>query len=228
MKVTSSCVSSAAIRAPVLALAALLLIGRGVPVRAQGSDRAVALPNTEYREFTSKVNARTYAVYVALPDSYRSDAAKRYPTLYVTDAQVAFSLIASMYRLMRLSNDVPELIIVGIDSQDPVTWGAFRFQDLTPTRSMAREVEMAKLLRGVTTGGAAAFLRVLTEELFPDIEKRYRVTADRSFVGHSLGGLFGAYCAFQTPTAFRRLILISPALYWDDTVIFKIEENMRP
>jgi len=217
--------SPASVVLSVAAAAVILTISGAATVAAQTSDRSVALPNTEYREFTSKVNARTYALYVALPDSYRSDASKRYPVLYVTDAQAAFALVTATYRLLRLSSDVPELIIVGIDSQDPAMWGANRFHDLTPTRNVAREAEMAKLLRGVTTGGGAAFLRVVTEELFPDIEKRYRATDDRSFVGHSLGGLFGAYCAFQSPSAFRRLILISPALYWDDTVIFKIEEK---
>jgi predicted alpha/beta superfamily hydrolase len=81
------------------------------------------------------------------------------------------------------------------------------------------------LLRGVHTGEGPAFLRVLTEELLPDIDRRYRTSDDRTLTGFSLGGLFGAYTLFQAPNTFRRMILGSPAFYWDDTVIFRIEEK---
>jgi uncharacterized protein len=188
----------------------------------------VSLPNTEYREFTSKATRRSYAVSVALPDSYLSDKEGRYPVIFVTDARVNFSLATSIYRLMRLANDVPELIIVGIDATDPETsaWAAIRFLNLTPTRSESREAEVSKSLgRPVRSGDGAGFARVLLAELIPDIEQRYRVTRDRTLVGHSLGGLFAANMLFVAPEAFRRMILVSPALYWDDAVMFRVEEK---
>ena len=186
----------------------------------------VSLPNTEYREFTSQATRRPYSVFVALPESYKADTARRYPVVYVTDAHVSFPLATQIYRLMRLSDDVPELIIVGIDGTNPETWAAARFLDLTPTRNEAREAEVSTSLgQPVRSGDAAGFSRVLTTELLPDIEKRYRVTDDRTLVGHSLGGLFGTYMLFHAPNTFRRMILISPALYWDDTVTFRHEEK---
>jgi predicted alpha/beta superfamily hydrolase len=209
----------------VLVVGVALMSKVGAVVLAQGLTR-VSIPNTEYREFTSQATRRPYAVFVALPDSYQSDPTKRYPVVYVTDAHIEFALTTYIYRLMRLTNDVPELIIVGIDGTDPNTWKAARFLDLTPTRNEAREAEVSKSLgQQVRSGDAGGFARVLTNELFPDVAKRYRVTDDRTLVGHSLGGLFGANILFQAPDAFRRMILISPALYWDDAVTFKNEEK---
>jgi hypothetical protein len=187
--------------------------------------RATPLQQPEYREFTSKINGREYATWVALPDSYATDASRRYPVLYVTDGQLEFPLISSIHRAMWLGKDAPELIIVGVDSKHADTWSALRFVNLTPTRSLTREAELVKLLNGQHTGEGAAFLRVLTEEVLPDVERRYRTSDDRTLTGYSLGGLFAAYALFQAPNAFRRMIIGSPAFYWDNTVIFNIEER---
>jgi predicted alpha/beta superfamily hydrolase len=40
-----------------------------------------------------------------------------------------------------------------------------------------------------------------------------------------LGGLFGAYALFQSPDTFKRMILVSPSLWWDDDLPFKQEET---
>lgn len=186
--------------------------------------RSVA-PAAEYREFTSKINGREYATWVLLPDSYTKDASRRFPVLYVTDGQLAFPMMSSICRAMWLGNDLPELIIVGVDSKQVDTWSALRFVNLTPTRSLKREAELTKLLSGLHTGEGPTFLRVLTEEVLPDIDRRYRTSDDRTLTGYSLGGLFGAYTLFQAPNTFRRMILGSPAFYWDDAVIFKIEKQ---
>jgi enterochelin esterase-like enzyme len=60
---------------------------------------------------------------------------------------------------------------------------------------------------GLHSGGGSTFLRVLTEELLPDIDRRYRTSDDRTLTGFSLAGLFGAYALFQAPNKFRRMIL---------------------
>src|SRR5206468_10799165 len=111
----------------------------------------------------------------------------------------------SIYRGMWLGKDdnLPELIIVGIDSKQVDRWSALRFVNLTPTRSLKREAELT-FLNGLHTGEGPTFLRVLTEEVLPDIDRQYRTSDDRTLTGFSLGGLFGAYTMFQSPNTFRR------------------------
>jgi uncharacterized protein len=191
---------------------------------AQGA--VVPLPATEYREFTSKVTGRRNAVYVSLPESYRAQTARRYPVLYGTDAHFQFPLIVSTYRYLRLTNEVPEMIIVGMAGADADSWISLRTAELTPTRVAASEQRISKALgREMQTGGAADLVRVFREELIPDIERKYR-TADRAFVGHSFGGLFGTFALLQAPDLFPRLILVSPSLGWDGETMFAMEEKL--
>lgn len=195
---------------------------------AQAQNQPVTLFNTDYREFTSQVTGLPYGVFVALPDSYSADATRRYPVLYSTDAHIGFPLTTYVYRLMRLTNEVPEMIIVGLASSDAGEWAAGRRTvELSPTQVPERDVALSKSLgREVRTGGGANFVRVFREELVPDIERRFRTTEQRSFVGHSLGALFGAYALLTAPGLFDAFILVSPALSWDDDAFFAIEGKL--
>ena len=128
---------------------------------------------------------------------------------------------------------VPDALIVGIvrsgveeDTREGSAVGAERAFDLTPTRNVDEERRYrGEYKRDVRTGGGAAFLRVLIEELIPDIEARYRANGDRTLVGYSMGGLFGAYVLFQSPETFKRIVLVSPSLWWDGGVIAKHEQT---
>jgi hypothetical protein len=75
------------------------------------------------------------------------------------------------------------------------------------------------------TGGAADLVRVFRDELVPDTERRYR-TAERAFVGHSFGGLFGTFAMLQAPDLFPKLILVSPSLQWDNGTMFEMEHKL--
>jgi uncharacterized protein len=195
---------------------------------AHAQDRPVSLLNTEYREFTSTITGRAYGVFVALPDSYSADVTRKYPVLYMTDAHIGFPLITYIYRLMRLTEEVPEMIIIGLASPDAGEWAAGRRHvELSPTRVPERDVALSKSLgRAVRTGGGESFVRVFRDELVPDIERRYRTTPQRSFVGHSFGALFGAYALIAAPGLFDKFILVSPALTWDGGVFFGLEEKL--
>ena len=95
----------------------------------------------------------------------------------------------------------------------------------TPTRAAEEEqIRSKEYQREVGTGGAAAFLRVVREELIPDIERRYRTNGDGTFIGYSLGGLFGIYTLFHQPETFQRMVLVSPSVFWDGNVVYKYEE----
>jgi hypothetical protein len=66
----------------VLATAAAAQVDVNRPVRNGVNPVA---PPAEYREFTSKINGREYSTWVRLPDSYKTDASRRFPVVDVSD-----------------------------------------------------------------------------------------------------------------------------------------------
>jgi hypothetical protein len=66
-------------------------------------------------------------------------------------------------------------------------------------------------------GGAQEFSRFVSEELIPWVDATYRtIPGNRAFAGHSLGGLFGVYVLTHSPEMFRKNVIGSPALWFDD------------
>ena len=160
--------------------------------------------------------ADAYRIFVALPASYNSSE-KRYPVLYTLDANSGFALIAQTYRLLRVDPATPDLVLVGIGYDET---GADRRnrrgRDLTPTR----------LSTDANTGGSQAFLAFVAETLIPFVDSTYRtIPSDRAIHGHSIGGMFALYALFHQPELFRRYMVSSPSLWWDDAVIFKYESQ---
>ncbi len=202
-------------------------------VTAQTVSPPVVLPRTERYDFTSKVNAAAYRVYISLPQAYVHEPAARYPVIYVTDAIWIFGLTVQTQVLLRMGSLMPEALVVGIlragvdeGNAESRVAAAERVPDLTPTRVESEEARYQRDYQRdiVRTGGAPEFLRVFREELIPEIERRYRANGDRTYVGYSLGGLFGAYALFHAPDAFRRMVLVSPSLWWDEGITTKWEE----
>ena len=73
------------------------------------------------------------------------------------------------------------------------------------------------------SGGAAAFLAFIVEELQPWVAARFPVGTDAVYAGHSLGGLFGAFTMFERPATFRGYALASPSIWWDDREVLQRE-----
>jgi predicted alpha/beta superfamily hydrolase len=183
------------------------------PPSAQPEPEPVRLDNSEQFALASRNVRQTFQIKVGFPRGYDSGAAP-YPVLYVTDAETNFGGIT--YIVQRLIKDrlIPPLLVVGIGyGTDYDTFYELRSRDLTPT-------ELPNLRIGgkvSPTGGAAQFLRFLADELFPEIERRYRADPDdRALYGHSYGGLFGSYVLLTRPDLFRRYLVLSPSLWYDD------------
>jgi predicted alpha/beta superfamily hydrolase len=200
---------------------------------AQQPAAPVTLPRTESFQLASKINNRVYDIFVSFPRAYTTDTAARFPVIYLTDANLVFGMTVQSHYLLSFGGTVPDALIVGIvragvESVSPTEGnvaGAERAFDLTPTEDLKEQRRYEReYKREVRTGGAPDFLRVIKDELIPEIERRYRTSSDRTFIGYSLGGLFGVYVLFQSSETFQRMILVSPSLWWDGNVSFKYEE----
>ena len=188
-----------------------------------------AMPRTEVRHLRSGKVDQDYALYVSLPRHY-TDSTKRYPLVLTLDADYAFGISRNVVDHFVDRARLPEMIVVSIAypgaSEDMDLYHRTRTRDYTPTHSLegAYSPEIGKL-----SGGGPAFLNFITTELFPFLERTYRIDpTDRTFVGHSFGGLFGAWVLVTRPATFRRYILVSPSLWYDGRMVFGMERDSAP
>jgi predicted alpha/beta superfamily hydrolase len=187
---------------------------------------------------TSAVSKRAYQISVALPSGYSKEHAA-YSVLYAADANAEFGTVVETARLLSLLNqnkEIPDLVIVGIGypkaGQGFHASGGLRGLDLTPTPDpvWVREDAKLEIAQGMPpsegSGGAPEFLAFIRSELIPAIEKLFNVSrTDRAWFGHSLGGLFGVYAMLNNDGLFRRFIIGSPSLWWNDQAILTTEES---
>ncbi|MEO0472381.1 MAG: alpha/beta hydrolase-fold protein [Bacteroidota bacterium] len=182
------------------------------------SQQAVSLAGTEVQRLQSQVNGQTYQLYIKYPKGYHESKAS-YPVLYVIDAETNFGGVS--YIVQRLIKDrlIPKVLVVGIAYG--TTYKQFyklRSRDLTPVED--KDLKMGGAKVADPTGGAPQFSRFMEEELFPFVQANYRVKEnDRAIYGHSYGGLFGAYALLHQPQLFNRYLILSPSLWFKETIL---------
>jgi hypothetical protein len=165
------------------------------------------------RYFPSKETNSTFVIKFYLPSSY-ADTQKKYPVLVLTDAVWSMGIAQTTFDYMTIFRVIPEVIIVGIGypSSSLLDWMRYRYRDMLPTH-----------VEGYNPSGSAdKFMAFIKNELFPYIEKNYRIdTTDRCFWGHSFGGLLGSHILIEQPQLFNRYIIGSPSYWWDNNEIVK-------
>jgi predicted alpha/beta superfamily hydrolase len=214
-------------------MTSLTLIGcsRPAPEQATEDHQPVTLKNTEVRNLHSSIVDADFEISVALPESY-STSSSEYPAFYVTDSNFWYALVTQTNFLLRLNQEIPEMIVVGIGypSENLMDLTGWRRRDFTPTRDPEQEAIWKESIPGITefqSGGAPAFLQFIRDELKPFIASNYRVAeSDSALMGDSLGGLFAFYVLFHQPDTFQRYLIGSPFLDYDDSVTFRFEEKL--
>jgi predicted alpha/beta superfamily hydrolase len=164
---------------------------------------------------------RTIIVY--LPPGYDAESAVRYPTLYLHDGQNVFDRATAFGEEWRVDETAQALIesgrmepaiIIGIYNT-----GEHRVDEYTPT-----------LVEEKGGGGKAdAYGKMLVEELKPFIDATYSTlpgAASTAIGGSSLGGLLTMHLGIKYPSAFGKLAVLSPSVWWDDRVILKEVEAL--
>ncbi len=158
----------------------------------------------------STTNGATYNITVGLPANY--DPATKYAALYVLDGEENFDFVSNQCKEISDQLAVPNVLVISIG------WGQGRSIDYTPTKISS------------VTGGGSEFLDFIEMQLIPAITERFSVDTARNsrvILGHSYGGLLGAYAFTTRNQLFGNYMLLSPSLWFDDLLLLQLEKDNR-
>jgi predicted alpha/beta superfamily hydrolase len=166
----------------------------------------------EYSVFKiySKELKREMRVFVSLPRSYyKTD--KYYPVLYMSDGQNLFDDLQASYgkswgilESFESYPELPELIIVGIESNDN------RSNELVPFKFKFEKDEK------VWGGQTDDYLDFIIDTLKPRVNKRFRTfksPKNTGIMGSSFGGVCATYAALTYGEHFTRFGCVSNAYF---------------
>ncbi|MCH2032340.1 MAG: alpha/beta hydrolase-fold protein [Tenacibaculum sp.] len=185
--------------------------------------------------------SQNYLIKITFPPNYNSS--KEYNVLYYLDAWFISDVVTGSYNVLNRCDYVENIVLIGISIEgNEYDFNKQRVMDFTPSKhKMSNKMKAlgengnypviksgagnnAVLVNSETTGGADIFINFLSGKLFPFVEKKYpNLNNRKGFLGHSLGGLFGAYLLQKKPKLIDDYILISGSLGWNQKEILKEE-----
>jgi len=191
------------------------------PAVQRGGGAPYEILGSQVWDVPDPVSGRGYQVFVHLPPSYEREPRRRYPVLYVTDADYAFPILRQIGRRVNLDGPVvEEHILVGLSYAKGDDGTVSRNRDYTPTRNGPRRAS------STAHGEGPAYQAYLKAEVLPFVEARFRADpARRILLGHSYGGLLGAQILFTDPALFSGYGLGSPSLWFDRRHAFRMEAD---
>ena len=175
------------------------------------------IPRSTVVELTDPATKRVYPIFIQLPKSYAKEPNKTYPVIYLTDAPYAFPIVAGATRFPMNSDKMQQAIIVAIGYEKGSRGASSRVRDYTPTQAQNWKKQ---------TGNAKGHVTFLQSTVFTFIEKNYRASnTQRTYIGNSLGGLFGATILFIAPDLFSNYIIGTPSVWFDNNALLALKVN---
>lgn len=192
------------------------------------SKQEVSIRGTEVKQIESKiVEGMSYELHITLPANYQQSK-DSFAVVYYLDAYYWGGTVIETYRLLRAYKEIAPLILVGISYENASNYDAwsYRSRDFYPTVITEVNKGNADNMVPPLSGGASKFLEFLDKELKPMVSENYRTKETGSGIfGISNGALFATYVLFTSPGSFDKYLIGSPALYSDDFVTLRYEEE---
>jgi predicted alpha/beta superfamily hydrolase len=165
-------------------------------------------PVPPHKTFTMESAAlkETRRINVYTPPGYDTAGTTRYPVLYMPDGGLEedFPHVATDIDMAIRAGEMRPLILVGIENTE-------RRRDMTGPTVVEEDRKIAPHV-----GGSAIFRRFISDELIPEVHRRYRMTDESGVIGESLAGLFIVETFFLQPELFDTYIALSPSLWWNN------------
>ncbi len=168
------------------------------------------IPEHETITIQSKYVGELRTINIWLPTSYKTSS-DSLPVLYMPDGGIKedFPHIANTLDKLIKANKIQPTMLVGIENTQ-------RRKDLTGSTVVEKDKEIAPVV-----GGSEQFRDFISDELFAEINKRYRTTNKKGIIGESLAGLFVTETFFLKPDLFDFYIAFDPSLWWNDKYLVK-------
>lgn len=167
-------------------------------------------PIPEHNSITiaSKYVNENRVINIWTPPNYK-DSNESFPVLYMPDGGIKedFPHIANTLAKLLEENKIPPFILVGIENTE-------RGRDLTGSSEAEDDKQYCPI-----TDGAKNFRAFISEELIPEINKRYRTQPKKGIIGESLAGLFVMETFFTKPKTFDFYIAMDPSLWWNNNYL---------
>ncbi|AUC81523.1 alpha/beta hydrolase [Lacinutrix sp. Bg11-31] len=172
------------------------------------------IPNHDTFTIESSEVAEARVITVWKPADYFKTT-DSLPVIYMLDGGVKedFPHIANTISKLVESKSIPPIILVGIENTE-------RRRDLTGASQIKEDEGIAPL-----TDGASRFRKFVSDELFLEINKRYRTTDYKGVIGESVAGLFVVETLLLKPEMFNFYIAMDPSLWWNNALITKTSKD---
>jgi len=173
------------------------------------------IPNHDTFKIESKQVEETRIINVWTPPEYDNNN-ESYTVLYMADGGIKedFPHIANTLSKLVKEKKIQPIILVGIENTE-------RGRDLTGYSESEYDAQFCPL-----TDGAKNFRSFITEELFSEIGKKYRVTNKKGLIGESLSGLFVMETFMKNPESFDFYIAFDPSLWWNNHYLVRNSNDL--
>lgn len=193
----------------------LLIIVITISCKNKGMVYNDPIPQHDSLTITSKFVNEDRVINIWTPPNYKN-LTDSYPVLYMPDGGIKedFPHIANTLDKLLSENKIPPFILVGIENTE-------RGRDLTGFSEAEYDKQFCPL-----TDGAKDFRAFISEELIPEINKKYRTTDKKGIIGESLSGLFVMETFFISPNTFDFYIAMDPSLWWNNNYLTKNADSL--
>jgi len=188
--------------------------------------KPTVFPGAVEFDVTSKINGRTYRIFVYQPLMPPPETG--YPVVTLSDGNMNFPIAAAMGAMFAFQGGAALIVGVGYPTTNPLELMVMRTRDLTPPTP----IEAIRPQPGMPApapenfGGDAEFLGFLIDELRPLIAAQWPTDPARQVLyGFSLGGLFTLNALFARPSAFSVFVASSPSIWWHERALLAGEAD---
>jgi len=150
---------------------------------------------TVYKSLTSLKLGQERELKIQLPRNYEKNKEKSYPVLIVLDGDYLFEPVAGNVDFYSYWEDIPEMIVVGINQSDTRDSDAFYDSE-----------------RFLPSENGAKFFEFIGMELMTFLDSQYRTAPFRVIMGHDYTSNFINYYLLKENPLFQGYINISPDL----------------